>query len=118
MASPQTDLRKIALEGFDLIDKLYGRRGPANNDAFPGRREGFWVVHQVPNGDMDQKPRKNKDVVNYGVPVANLPRGKPQNRWAVVLFVATDNYVTEQHPHFNTPTRQQIEQVRNHLPNH
>ncbi|KHN20788.1 hypothetical protein glysoja_037388, partial [Glycine soja] len=81
MASPQTDLRKIALEGFDLIDKLYGRRGPANNDAFPGRREGFWVVHQVPNGDMDQKPRKNKDVVNYGVPVANLPRGKPQNRW-------------------------------------
>ncbi|TKY72569.1 hypothetical protein E2542_SST01310 [Spatholobus suberectus] len=79
MASSQADLRKIGLEGFALIDKFYG---PSRaNDAFPGRREaGFWVVHQVPNGEMEKPAVKAKEVVGIAVP--NYPRGgKLQNRW-------------------------------------
>nr|KYP43499.1 hypothetical protein KK1_035066 [Cajanus cajan]KYP43501.1 hypothetical protein KK1_035068 [Cajanus cajan] len=81
MASSQSELRKIGLEGFALIDKFYGpaRRSPAS-DAFPGRREGFWVVHQA-NGEMEEPVVKTKEVCSYGAAVANYPRAKPQNRW-------------------------------------
>ncbi|KAL2340971.1 hypothetical protein Fmac_008911 [Flemingia macrophylla] len=56
MASSQSELRKIGLEGFALIDKLYGpsRRSPANDALIPGRREGCWVVHQV--SDLIEEP--------------------------------------------------------------
>jgi len=77
MAASQEHLRKIALEGFDLVERIYGRRS-SPSDAFPGRREGFWVVHQVPNDEME-KALKGKEVANY-------PRGKPQNRWGRALI--------------------------------
>ncbi|RDX57924.1 hypothetical protein CR513_62798, partial [Mucuna pruriens] len=65
MASSQANLREIAVEGFALIDKLYGptRMSTAND----GRREGFWVVHQVPNGEMENPALKTK----------------AQNRWVI-----------------------------------
>ncbi|KAL2340974.1 hypothetical protein Fmac_008914 [Flemingia macrophylla] len=69
--APSADLRKIGLEGFALIDKFYGppRRG---NDAFQGRRERTWVVHQVPNAVIED---------SAGMSAVNYPKGKPQNRW-------------------------------------
>ncbi|ESW10936.1 hypothetical protein PHAVU_009G251100 [Phaseolus vulgaris] len=73
MASSQEHLRKIALEDFDLVEKLYGRRS-TSSDAFSGRREGFWVVHQIPYEEMEKPSLKTKEVANY-------PRAKFQNRW-------------------------------------
>ncbi|CAJ1963338.1 unnamed protein product [Sphenostylis stenocarpa] len=80
MESSQEHLRNIALEGFDFIEKFYGRRSTPN-DAFPGRRDGFWAIHQVPNGEMEKPTLKPKEVPNYTTPASNYPRGKPQNRW-------------------------------------
>lgn len=77
MASSQADLRKIGLEGFALIDKYYG---PTRNDAFSGRREGFWVVHQVPNGDKEKPGLKAKDFVGIAVPNHSSRGGKFLNR--------------------------------------
>ncbi|TKY72571.1 hypothetical protein E2542_SST01312 [Spatholobus suberectus] len=72
MAPPPADLRKIGIEGFDLIDKIYGpsRRSSSGSDAFHGRREHCWVVYEVPNDHVREEP-----AVKY-------PKGKPQNRWA------------------------------------
>ena len=86
MAPPPADLRKIGVEGFDLIDKLYGppRRSSAT-DAFPGRRDGTWVVHQVPNGEMQEPPINSREAAVHfgGIAVVNYcyHKGKPQNRW-------------------------------------
>lgn len=49
----ETNLREIGLEGFDLIEKLYGApRRAKNNRVFPAR-QGRWVV-QVPNDEMEE----------------------------------------------------------------
>ncbi|WJX90663.1 hypothetical protein P8452_72535 [Trifolium repens] len=59
--APQTKLREIGLEGFDLIDKFYGApRRAKNNRAFPAR-QGSWVV-QVPNDEMEDPVINSKEV--------------------------------------------------------
>ncbi|TKY72572.1 hypothetical protein E2542_SST01313 [Spatholobus suberectus] len=84
MAPPQADLRKIGIEGFDLIDKLYGpSRRSSGSDVFHGRRERCWVVYQVPNDVMEEPVLNSKEAALHfaGISVVNYPKGKPQNRW-------------------------------------
>ncbi|GAU11189.1 hypothetical protein TSUD_198130 [Trifolium subterraneum] len=59
--APQTNLREIGLEGFDLIDKFYGAPKRAkNNRAFPAR-QGRWIV-QIPNDEMEEPVMNSKEV--------------------------------------------------------
>lgn len=68
MAPPPADLRKIAVEGFDLIDKFYG----------PSRRSSGKEVMMEESGVICKLPSGHHfggiSVVNY------YPKGKPQNR--------------------------------------
>ncbi|BAT80294.1 hypothetical protein LR48_Vigan635s012500 [Vigna angularis] len=74
MASSQEQLRKIALEGFDLVEKLYGRRCSSS-------AEGIWVVRQLPDEEVEKPPVKTIEVANYAMAAA-YPRAKPyNNRW-------------------------------------
>jgi hypothetical protein len=62
MAPPSSDLRKIGLEGFALIDKFYG----------PPRRSNM------------EDLASTKDATAYFVEISHVsyPKGKlPQNRW-------------------------------------
>ena len=64
MAPPSSDLRKIGLEGFALIDKFYGptRRSSMEDLAYGATKDG--TVHFV------------------GISNVSYPKGKlPQNRW-------------------------------------
>ncbi|RHN73159.1 hypothetical protein MtrunA17_Chr2g0295501 [Medicago truncatula] len=56
MAPPSSDLRKIGLEGFALIDKFYG----------PTRRISM----------QDRASGVSKDGTVYFVDISNLPQGK------------------------------------------
>ncbi|TKY54174.1 hypothetical protein E2542_SST18580 [Spatholobus suberectus] len=57
--APRANLREIGLEGFALIDKLYGgptaprTRRPNTNGLLVPARQGRWVV-QVPNDEMEE----------------------------------------------------------------
>jgi hypothetical protein len=78
LMTPQTKLREIGLEGFDLIDKFYGApRRAKNNRAFPAR-QGSWVV-QVPNDEMEEPVMNSKDVAARfgGILVLDYFKGKP-----------------------------------------
>lgn len=89
------DLRKIGLEGFALIDKLYGgttnRRnmGAHDHHAFPaGRRERCWVVYQVPNDHHDMDDPASSSVstrVDHAHAPVIHPKGKPQHRWGRLI---------------------------------
>lgn len=73
-SSSQEHLRKIALEGFDLVEKLYGRRCSCS-------AEGIWVVRQLPDEEVEKPPLKTIEVANYAI-AAPYPRAKPyNNRW-------------------------------------
>ncbi|QCE13292.1 hypothetical protein DEO72_LG11g285 [Vigna unguiculata] len=71
MATSQEQLRKIGLEGFDLVEKLYGRR-------FTPTDEGIWVVRQLSDDEMENPALKTREVANYSA----YPRAKTHNnRW-------------------------------------
>jgi len=80
--APQTNLREIGLEGFDLIEKFYGApRRARNNSVFPAR-QGRWVV-QVPNDEMKEPVIMNSKEVAArfgGILVVDYFKGKPQVR--------------------------------------
>ncbi|KAK7363551.1 hypothetical protein VNO77_05697 [Canavalia gladiata] len=80
--APPANLREIGLEGFALIDKLYGapeaprtRRG-----VFPAR-QGRWVV-QVPNDEMEELSLNSNEVAARfgGIIAVNYFKGKQQIR--------------------------------------
>ncbi|KAK7412921.1 hypothetical protein VNO78_04681 [Psophocarpus tetragonolobus] len=88
MAPPSAEMRKIAEEGFALIDKFYGPpRRSSCNDAFHGRRERCWVVYQVPKPNNDVMDRESAFIGMdtpapfSGTPAVNYPKVKPQNRY-------------------------------------
>jgi len=71
MATSQEQLRKIGLEGFDLIEKFYGRR-------FSATGEGIWAVRQLPEDEMENPVLKTREVANYSA----YQRAKSHNnRW-------------------------------------
>ena len=81
--APPTDLRVIASEGFDLIDRFYGpsaQSRPKRNGVFPSR-QGPWVV-QVPNDELEEPMSviNSRDAAaRYGgITIVNYP--KPQTR--------------------------------------
>ncbi|KAG5132792.1 hypothetical protein JHK82_023980 [Glycine max] len=83
--APPTDLRVIASEGFDLIDRFYGpsaQSRPKRNGVFPSR-QGPWVV-QVPNDELEEPMSviNSRDAAaRYGgITIVNYP--KPQTRLA------------------------------------
>ncbi|CAL5184358.1 unnamed protein product [Lathyrus oleraceus] len=64
MAPPSSDLRKIGLEGFDLIDKFYG----------PTRRSSM--------EDFASGATKDSTIHFVGISHVSYPKGKlPLNRW-------------------------------------
>lgn len=90
--APQQDLVKIGLEGFDLIDTLYGpptRR--SNNGGFITRqRQGNRGVQPTYGYGYGYDHNKEEPVINSneaayiygGFMVVDYPKtNKPQNRW-------------------------------------
>lgn len=64
MAPPSADLRKIGLEGFDLIDKFYGPTRRSNKE------------------DLIIGTTKDATIHFVGISAVSYPKGKlPQNRW-------------------------------------
>ncbi|KHN26527.1 hypothetical protein glysoja_019766 [Glycine soja] len=87
--APPTDLRVIASEGFDLIDRFYGpsaQSRPKRNGVFPSR-QGPWVV-QVPNDELEEPMSviNSRDAAaRYGgITIVNYP--KPQTRLVASLI--------------------------------
>ncbi|KAK7412918.1 hypothetical protein VNO78_04678 [Psophocarpus tetragonolobus] len=79
----QSDLVKIGLEGFDLIDRFYGapiRRPVANGGK---QRQGRWGVQATQNHKEDTVLNSKEAASKFGgIVVMNYyPKTKPQNRW-------------------------------------
>ncbi|KAG4956675.1 hypothetical protein JHK85_043055 [Glycine max] len=81
--APPTDLRVIASEGFDLIDKFCGPSAPRRpnnmNGVFPAR-QGRWMV-QVPNDELEEPMsviNSREAAARYGgIMIVNYPK-KPK----------------------------------------
>lgn len=82
--APPTDLRVIASEGFDLIDKFCGPSAPRRpnnmNGVFPAR-QGRWVV-QVPNDEMEELALNSNQVAARfgGIMLLNCFKGTQHSR--------------------------------------
>ncbi|RDX57925.1 hypothetical protein CR513_62799, partial [Mucuna pruriens] len=81
--APQSDLAKIGLEGFDLIDRFYG--APTRR---PKQRQARWGVQATQNHAHKEEPAINsKEAASKfgGIMVVNYyPKTKPQNRWVEI----------------------------------
>ncbi|KAK7246367.1 hypothetical protein RIF29_41234 [Crotalaria pallida] len=87
----QQDLVKIGLEGFELIDKLYGpsARRPTNGGFSTRQRQGRWGVQAttLDHGKLEEPVINSKDAASKygGIMIVNYPKTKPQNRWGKIF---------------------------------
>ncbi|KAK7354830.1 hypothetical protein VNO80_20343 [Phaseolus coccineus] len=78
----QSDLAKIGLEGFDLIERFYG--APMRRPGNVKQRQGRWGVQPPQNHKEEPAVINSKEAASKfgGIMVVNyFPKTKPHNRW-------------------------------------